>query len=284
MIFLLLAIVLSTAIVISFKLFGRYRIDNVQAITFNYAIAAILGFVLYPKPYTFAELPSNEWFPWALGIGVTFIVVFFLFALSAQKAGVAITAVLSKMSVIIPVSVGIFLYHDNINALKIFGILAAIIAFYLTFKQKGGEKVSKKYLLLPLLLFLGNGTNDTLTKHSQMNYVGDEQFLFISTIFSMSLLIGLCIMAYYIIFKGMKITGRSIVAGLILGVLNFGSSYFFLLGLYEFESAVFFPIFNVSIVSLSALSGLLFFGEKLRPINWLGICIAVSAILLIYIA
>ncbi|NLF41779.1 MAG: DMT family transporter, partial [Bacteroidales bacterium] len=227
---------------------------------------------------------SNEWFPWALGIGVTFIVVFFLFALSAQKAGVAITAVLSKMSVIIPVSVGIFLYHDDINALKIFGILAAIIAFYLTFKQKGGEKVSKKYLILPLLLFLGNGTNDSLTKHSQMNYVGDEQFLFISTIFSMSLLIGLCIMAYYIIFKGMKITGRSIVAGLILGILNFGSSYFFLLGLYEFESAVFFPIFNVSIVSLSALSGLLFFGERLRPINWLGICIAVGAILLISIA
>lgn len=281
MTYLILAILFSTAIVITFKLFERFKIDNTQAITANYLLAAALGFIIFPDSFEFAQLPERPWFPWAMGIGVSFILVFFLFALSAQKVGLAITAVSSKMSVVIPVSVGIFLYHDQVNALKIIGIVSSIAAFYLTFKQDGKARISKRYLILPALLFLGNGTNDTLTKHSQLHYVGTDHFLFLSSIFSMSLFIGIFILLYHVLFKGMKLQWKNLFAGFFLGALNFGSSYYFLRGLFEYESSVFFPVFNVSIVSLSALSGLLLFRERLRFINWFGILLAVIAILLI---
>ena len=51
-----------------------------------------------------------------------------------------------------------------------------------------------------------------------------------------------------------------------------------------FESSVLFPIINVSVVSIAALSGTIFFKEKLKVVNWAGIIMAVFAILLISMA
>lgn len=279
--YLILAIVFSTGIVISFKYFSRFNIDNLQAITFNYLVASAMGFLIYPETYTFIELPQKDWFIISCFIGVVFIMVFFVFALSAQKAGVAITAVTSKMSVVIPVSIGIIAYGDNMNLLKVTGILLSLLAFYLIFKTKEKQKVDKRFLLLPVLLFLGNGTNDTFTKHATMFYVGDESMLFLANVFLVSLLAGLIILIYSAYRKPLVFSSRNLLAGAWLGFLNFGSSYFFLLGVGIFDSSVFFPVFNVSIVSASALAGLFLFREKLSWVNWSGILLALCAILLI---
>lgn len=281
MLHLVLAIIFSTGIVISFKYFSRFKIDNLQAITVNYLIASAMGFLIYPGTYSFPELPYKQWFLISCIIGVVFIMVFFVFALSAQKAGVAITAVTSKMSVVIPVSIGILAYGENTNLLKITGILLSLLAFYLTFKSNEKQKIEKRFLLLPVLLFLGNGTNDTFTKHATLFYVGDESMLFLANVFLVSLLVGIGIMIYTAARKRLVFAPRNLLAGAWLGMLNFGSSYFFLLGVGSFDSSVFFPVFNVSIVSASALAGLFLFREKLSWINWVGILLALCAILLI---
>jgi drug/metabolite transporter (DMT)-like permease len=284
MTFLILTIVFSVSIVITFRLFSRYNIDNLQAITTNYLVAAILGFMVHPEAYTFSELPARPWFIFSCIIGVTFILTFFLFALSAQKVGVAVTSVTSKMSVVIPVSVGIMAYAEPLNTIKFTGIMVSLLAFYLTFRKKNNQKIDKRFIILPILLFLGNGANDTLTKHSQMFYIGDEFLLFLGMVFTVGFFIGTTL----IIIKAIRnkdprgmVQRKNLIAGTWLGVLNFGSSYFFIVGLSLFESSVFFPIFNVSIVSLSALAGFFFFKERLKPINWIGILLAVCAILLI---
>ena len=62
MAFLILTIVFSVSIVITFRLFSRFNIDNLQAITTNYLVAAILGFLVHPEAYTFSELPGRPWF------------------------------------------------------------------------------------------------------------------------------------------------------------------------------------------------------------------------------
>ena len=167
MIYLILAIVFSTSIVISFKLFARYSIDNLQAITVNYLFAAILGLLMYKGDLSLSDIPSSPWLPFSGIIGITFITVFFVFALSAQKAGIAVTSVSSKMSVVIPVSIGIMAYGELLTTVKLAGIIASLLAFYLTFRKKEKVKADWRILILPVLLFLGNGANDTLTKHAQ---------------------------------------------------------------------------------------------------------------------
>lgn len=281
MIYLISTILFSTSIVITFRLFARFRIDNLQAITVNYLVAAAMSYLFFREPFAFAELPARAWFPYAGVIGFTYILVFVVFALSAQKAGIAVTSVSSKMSVVIPVSVGIMAYAEPLNAIKLTGIIASLLAFYLTFMKKQEQRIDKRVLLLPVLLFLGNGANDTLTKHAQMFHVGQETLLFLGTVFFSSMLIGGTMLAVRTVKGRQSFHGRNLLAGVWLGFLNFFSSYFFLLSLGIFESSVFFPVFNVSIVSLSALAGYFFFREQLSVINRIGILLALVAILLI---
>jgi len=286
MIYLILTIIVSTSIVITFKVFPRFKVDNTQAITTNYLVGALLSFSMHPEAYSFTDLPGRNWFIFATIIGFTFITTFFLFALSAQKVGVAITSVTSKMSVVIPVTIGIVLYAEPATAMKITGIITALLAFYLTFKREGKEKIDYRLLILPILLFLGTGSNDSLTKHAttQLPGFGNDFMLFLGVVFTVGFIVGSLI---WIITrrKGDSadaiFSPKSLLAGVWLGLLNFGSSYFFVVALGFFDSSVFFPIFNVSIVSLSALSGFLLFKEKLRPVNWVGIFLAICAIILV---
>lgn len=282
---LLLAIFFSSCIIVTFRLFSKLRIDNLQAITANYLIAAILSFLTWQGDFSFAELPNRSWFPLSMVNGVFFILVFFVFARSAQKAGVAITAVASKMSVIIPVGIGFMIYGDQISLLKIAGIITAFPAFYLIFKKENKPlEPNKKYILLPIILFLGTGTNDSVMKHAQKFHVGDEYLLFLGVVFTFSLFIGMGFLIHKIRKTRQPVTIRNILAGFLLGFFNFSSTYFFLMGLSVFESSVFFPIFNVSIVSMGALIGLIIFKEKLWWKNWLGIILAIITILFIAMA
>ena len=284
MLYLILAILTSSAIVVTFKLFDRYKINNIQAITANYAIAAILGFVTATGVISIHAIIVATWFPFALIVGITLILVFNVFALSSQKAGVAITAVSSKMSVVIPVIIGIIFYHDVVNIWIISGIIISLLAFYLTFKKEENVKLNKKYILLPLLLFLGNGSNDSLLKHSQKFYIGDETELFLSTAFLFSFIIGVIVLFVDLRKNNRMLKIKNIAAGIILGLLNYASSYFFVKGLSHFQSSVFFPVFNVSILCIAALVGYFIFREKLSKTNWLGILLALAAILIIALA
>lgn len=283
--YLLLAIFFSSCIIVTFRLFSKLKIDNLQAITANYLIAALFCFFIWEEEIVFQELYHSPWFPWSIINGILFILVFFIFARSAQKAGVAVTAVASKMSVIIPVAIGFFIYGDHISFLKIAGILIAFPAFYLIFKKPDKPiEPDKRYIFLPLILFLGTGSNDSIMKHAQKYHIENEFLLFLGVIFTFSLIIGSAFLIRKLLYTRQRLELRNLLAGFLLGFFNFSSTYFFLKGLTVFESSVFFPVFNVSIVSMGALIGLVIFKEKLWWKNWLGIVLAILTILFIAFA
>ncbi|MFO7721716.1 MAG: hypothetical protein R6V49_00690 [Bacteroidales bacterium] len=288
MINIVLALLFSTLIMVTFKLFDKFRIDTLQAITVNYLVAVIAGLVSYQgdlSPRGFIAMP---WFINGIVIGCFFIAVFFVFATSSRRVGIAITAVSSKMSVVIPVLAGVFLLrNDHFTLIKVTGIALALVAFYLTFKKKEKIDISKGYFFLPILLFLGNGTNDTLMSFTsfthQTNQLGQTTPLLI-VVFSTSLVIGLFISAGRYLLLKQRISSRNIIAGIMLGLFNYLSTYYFFRSLNLYPNSVFFPVFNAGIVSLSALTGYLVFREKLRPVNWIGIATAIAAIVIIALA
>lgn len=164
MIYLILAILTSTFIIITFRLFERFRISILQAITVNYLVASLFGYLSERGDFRFVEIPDQPWFGSALIIGVTLIVGFNLFARSARYAGVAVTAISSRMSVIIPVSLGFLVFGDTAGWTKLSGIILALVAFYFTSKRNKTVKVNTKYVYLPMLLFLAVGINDSMLK------------------------------------------------------------------------------------------------------------------------
>ncbi|MEI6124272.1 MAG: DMT family transporter [Bacteroidota bacterium] len=281
MIFLLLAIITSSSIFILFKFFEQYKINIIQALTFNYLVATLLGAVSAPNTIHPMQVFHQQWIWLALISGVLLIATFFVYAVSTQKVGIAITSVSGKMSVIIPVLFGFLLFNEVATWLRIIGIVLALVAFYLTLMRTLEQKAKNRYLILPVLLFFGNGFNDSIFKVMQQWYVGNNVTEFLTTAFCISLMIGLVLMLIQGLVKKQSLLLRNLIAGTILGVLNWYSTYFFLIGLNRFDVSVFVPVFNVSIVTIGALVGYLFYKEKLSKVNIIGIAIAMISIVLI---
>jgi len=283
MIFLILTVLQSTAIFVVLKLFDRLKVDNWQAISINYIVASAFGFLIYKGEISASIIYHKDWFFYALILGITFIATFFIFALSSQRVGVALTSVASKMSVVIPVIAGLIILHEEISWLAASGVVIALFAFYLTLGGGKRRSFPKKYMILPLMLFLGNGVNDTLMKYSEHHYVADSNdlILFLSVIFVTSLVLGFTITAKRYIDQRKSISLITIAGGSILGLINFGSTYYILKSMGIFASSVVFPVTNAGVVTLSALVGWLIFRERLSLRNWIGIVLAIAAILMI---
>jgi len=281
MIYILLSVVSSTAIIITFKLFPRFKIDTLQAIVINYVVASGVGFLTIAGEFEFASIPSKPWIYMALAIGLMLILAFHIFGLSAQYAGVTITAISSRMSVIIPVMLGFLVFHDDINALKIIGVLIAMLAFWLVFKKDWKVAVSGKYFYLPFLLLLAVGINHTLMKYAEHYYIGDEFVLFLATAFFVALVLGFIVHLIRSPQKGLHFEFRNILGGIVLGSINWCATFYFLKGLSMYDISIFVPVFNASVVTLSTLIGFFVFKEKLRLINWIGVFIAIVAIFLL---
>ena len=286
MIFLLLSILFSTGLFVIFKYFGIYKIDVLKAIFVNYIVAFSMGFFFAERQIPISEIYLQPWFSGALFLGALFVSIFFVMAMTAQKNGVSVTSIAGKMSVVVPVFFGIILYNESVTFLKIVGIIMALIAVYLSsVKEEKSEK--KGTLLLPVLLFIGSGTIDTLLKYIQENYVSDEDVsIFSGSLFGIAGAFAFLILVIKTLKKRESFGYKNIIAGIILGVPNYYSIIFLIKALQnkKFESSTLFTINNVAIVVVSTLVGLFFFKEKFSVKNKIGVAMAVLAIVLVTIA
>ena len=174
MIYLFLSVFFSTSIFVIFKLYHRFKIDNLKAIMVNYLVAFVLGFLFSEKQVPLETVVSKEWLPGALSLGFLFIVVFVLMAKTSQINGLSVASVAGKMSVVIPIIFGVLVYQESLSLLKVFGILLALTSVNLVSVKK--ESLSfKESFLLPLLLFLGSGVIDTTIKFVEVNYVPESE-------------------------------------------------------------------------------------------------------------
>ena len=277
----LLTILFGTMIITGFKVLHLLKMDALQVITVNYLVAVAYGFSVWQEPFSFAIWTSKPWFEISILIGVFFILTYFLFAKSSEKAGLAITAVASKMSVVFPVMAGFLIFGDRVSVQKVTGVLLTLAAFYLIFLPKKGLKIDYHFVLLPLFLLIGNGMNDVLVKYSEFFYLNQDEGLFLSFIFFVALIIGIIILFFKQFIKGRFITLKNLTGGIILGSLNYWGAYFFLIAMEKYQASFLFPVVNVGIVGLSAIVSYLIFKEKLNKMNWVGILIAIIAIILV---
>ena len=282
MIWLILALLSSTLIMVCFKLFPKFGIDTLQAIATNYIVAFIAGYITV-TPESAPYYIHSDWFLLSTASGVLLILTFFVFASSTAKVGIAITSVSSKMSVLIPVTLGFLVFGESMQALKIAGILISLPAFYFIFKKNEHFHLKSALLILPILLFLGNGTNDSLLKTAQYFYLsGDDDLVsYLTAAFGIAFCISVLLVTFNCIRDKKRILWKNILAGILLGLLNWYSTLFFLKGLTVVDVTVFIPVFNAGIVCLGAITGLAFFKEKMGGWNIFGLGLALAAIILI---
>ena len=285
MFYLLISICISSFLFVIFKLSDVLKVNTFQAIVVNYFVAAVLGFYLSNNSVSFQEIPNQPWFIGAFLLGIMFILVFNVMALTSQKNGLSVASVSSKMSVVIAIVFGVWYYEESLGFIKLLGILLALIAVYLTsVKEKKETTVKQVSLLFPILLFFGSGAIDTSLKFIETRFVEEGGVpLFSATIFGCAFILGMIILLYQIIRGAFRLEFKNILGGILLGVPNYFSIVYLLKALSTdgMESSTAFTLNNVGIVILSTLFGLFIFKEKLIWKNWLGIVIAIVSILLV---
>lgn len=284
MIFLLLSILSSSAIYVVFKLLDKFRINRLYAIIVNYFTACVAGYFGLERNLSIEDTLAQDWVWGAIVLGVLFITVFNLMALTTKKSGLSAVSVASKMSVALPILFVIFYYDEPIGFLKIFGIILALIAVYFSsVKTKSGIHLEKNMLIYPLLVFLGSGIIETLIKFLEQNYVAKEDVALFSTFtFVCAAVVGMIAGIIQFTKKKIKFTYKELLGGIALGVPNYYSVYFFIHALRSgMPSTTVFILNNVAIVLFSTLLGIFIFNEKLLRKNWIGIALAVVSIILV---
>src|SRR4030095_8676377 len=102
MIYLLLAILGSGVIPVIFRAFEGWRVNLFWAIPVNYLTCVASGYFLSGHSVDAGSLARQPWIGLAAIQGILLAVNFFLLARTAQRAGVAIAALASRLSVAIP--------------------------------------------------------------------------------------------------------------------------------------------------------------------------------------
>ena len=289
MIYLILAILFSTGVFVAMRLFERFKLDNHQALMWNYVFAAGTGFLLCKQFDTPAQLVAEPWFGLSLITGFWFIFTYLLMTASTQRSGVTVTSLSSKLSVVLPTLAGVFLFGEKLNFVATLGIVLALVALVLVVGGKKGDAKhcvstgGKGWLigLLPVFIFFGTGTGDILMKLTEQRHTGNDLSFMIAFIYFIALLFGILIVAYDLIRGCSKWQWKSALGGIGLGVINYFSTYCVYNAMRCFDNVVLFPVYNIGVVSVTALTGWLLFKEKLTWKNYLGLAIAIIAVILI---
>jgi len=281
---LLFAILSSAGIFVTFKYLEKFKTDIFLTIIINYITASLCGYFLSDSDFGFENIIHQRWFSISILTGVLFIGIFFIIGKSTQKAGISVTTLASKMSFVLPLLFSIMYYHEAVSAKKIFGIVIAVSAVLLSIYKNQNGKLNRQYLWLPILLFFGAGTVDSLVKFAQEEYLnseGTEQFS--TLLFAIAAIAGVIVLLIRKEKLLQLFQPNVLLGGIVLGLVNFSSLYFLIASLNNsgYDSSIVFSIVNIGVVALSVLIGLRIFKEKLNKLNILGILLAFIAIFIL---
>jgi drug/metabolite transporter (DMT)-like permease len=284
MIFLWLSILSSTSIYFLFKIRGRLNADLHGIIVINYLVATILGLLNHNINAITTIISNARWLPIATLIGLLFAAMFFLIGSSTHKAGMVVTTLATRMSMVFPIFFSMFLFDEEVTAIRLLKIFITIVAVIMAIYRKPDKKIVKPVAaILPFILFIGSGSVDTLVKTAQHVFVPDDEIsLFSSVLFATSFIGALL---GFFIKKPQKsaISINTILLGITLGVANWGSLFFVMKALNHsgIDSSLVFGINNLAIVSFSLILGFAIFKEKLSRLNWVGVAASILCIILL---
>ncbi|MCC2594844.1 EamA/RhaT family transporter [Pusillimonas sp. MFBS29] len=276
---LIISIACSVAVSILLKVARRKDIQIDQAIAVNYVVAAGLClFILQPEPSTLLN-PATPW--WILvTLGVLLPTIFLAMAAAVRHAGIVLSDAAQRLSLFIPLIASFLLFGEALSGSKLTGIavaLTALVCLLIRPQTQQGSGETLKSALYLLAVWLGYGTIDILFK--QMAKSGA---VFSSSLLASFTLAGILIFAYLIIRRSVW-KRRNVLAGVLLGLLNFSNIYFYIRAHQVFPEnpTLVFSAMNIGVISLGTLVGAGFFKEKLSLINVLGIVLAISAIVIL---
>ncbi|MGN8006476.1 EamA family transporter [Acinetobacter pittii] len=275
---LILAAALSSVLVsILLKNLKKKGYPPLQMIAWNYASASLLCFLWFQPDIQHVSIMHTPW--WLiLALGVILPSIFLCLAKSLEYAGIVKTELAQRLSVVLSLLAAYFFFHEQFNALKLWGIGLGILAVLLVLfgqMKSFSNHQSRKAILALLSVWCGYAAVDILLKYTSS--LGLQFTLTLNLIFITAFILSI---SYLLLQKTQKWQFKSTIAGLILGILNFSNIALYVKAhiLLKDSPAIVFASMNIFVVLFGILSGVILYKEKLKWPTILGILLGISGV------
>ncbi|NUF39366.1 DMT family transporter [Acinetobacter lactucae] len=275
---LILAAALSSVLVsILLKTLKRKGYQPLQMIAWNYASASLLCFLWFRPDIQHVSIQHTPW--WLIiALGIILPSIFLCLAKSLEYAGIVKTELAQRLSVVLSLLAAYFFFHEQFNALKLWGIGLGIFAVLLVlFGQMNSfsNHQSRKAIFALLSVWCGYAAVDILLKYTSS--LGLQFTLTLNLIFITAFILSI---SYVLLQKTPKWQFKSTLAGLILGVLNFLNIALYVKAhiLLKDSPAIVFASMNILVVLLGIVSGVILYKEKLKWPTVFGILLGISGV------
>jgi drug/metabolite transporter (DMT)-like permease len=278
MLFLVLSILCSVIVGVIFKITRKYHVHPTQIIAFNYVVALALCYFTFSPNLNEVDATA----PWSIyiAIGVLLPVVFLFLVASIKNMGIVKTDAAQRLSLFIPILAAWLIFREEFNFYKVIGLIVGFLALLLILRKQS-ENLENKWIF-PAVVLVGFGVIDILFKQIAL-YTTLPYPTSLFVVFCIALMVALLISIYEIGVKKGELEPKSILFGTLVGIFNFGNILFYLKAHKAFAEnpSTVFAGMNMGVIILGSLVGLVFFKEKLSKINFIGIFLALIAIVFI---
>ncbi len=246
----------------------------------NYLVCTILS-VVYIKDVPIFTLQKGSGFAIGLGVvgGIFFLLSFYLLQFNIQKNGVVLSATFMKLGVLVPTLMALTVFHEIPKKFQVVGFVLAIIAIIIiNGKKEEGDGKDRKSIWLLILLLAGGFTDSLANIYDKVGEAAlkDQYLLYIFMTATLLCVIILAVQHYLP-------TGYELLWGAVIGIPNYYSTRFLLLSLGEFPAILVYPVYNIAVILVVSLVGIMVFKEKLDQRKMLGMGLILAAIVLLNI-
>lgn len=206
------------------------------------------------------------------------------FYTTAMSTGnVSVCATVYSLGFILPTLSGSLFWNEKLDFLDIIGIICVAVAILLSAlktKNSSGESKTNKYIVPLIIAFFASGGLGIMQKVQQKSQFPDQKGLFIFISFILAAVISF---VFFLTAKKSeeKLKDKkllmAVAIGLCIGCVSLLNTT--LIG--RLKSSIFFPTFDITVIFMSILSGMIIFKEKLTKRNNLVFLLGVLSIILL---
>ncbi|MGV6989326.1 EamA family transporter [Testudinibacter sp. P80/BLE/0925] len=290
---LAIAVLCSVIVSVFLKVARKQNINIAQAIAFNYIMAIGLSYSFLKPDFSgqsFGEVVAqNEYSYLFLALGILLPTVFLVMSKAVESAGIVRSDAAQRLSLFLPILASFTIFNEVLSGSRAVSLVLAFTALLCLLWKKdepqsivaksiaGKSAVGKGWFNL-LLVWLGYGVIDILFK--QMAKSGSA---FPLTLF-VSFCLAACVIFIYLLIKQTRWHGKSMLGGLLLGVLNFMNILFYIKAhqSYSDNPTLVFAGMNIGVICLGTLTGAWLFKEKINKANAIGVGLGIVSIICLF--
>lgn len=279
--FILLSAACSLLIAHFLKITEVRQVRTLNTLTVNYLVAGTFALVWGSVKDGFYYLNADLiFFGFCLVVGIFFIANFLVYSKSVHANGVGVTITAMRLSLLVPVLLSVFIYSEYLTVLKTLGVFLVFASLILLKPQKTEVKIGNLNAgWLLLIIFALSGFADASLKIYKEEFSTQlNELIFMGMVFMGAFSIGA---VTCLVRKGSVFTGEELKLGTFIGLPNLYSSIFLIYALDDISGTIAYPMVNMLTVAGGTALGLLRWNDTVSNMQWLGLLIALIAILIL---